>query len=134
MKVDPGAHTGDRRPVLTPEMLHDADSAVLTIAEAETGIDIGDRVAARLAFKEFPGVDHWLAFTSIKTLVKKLGDDDEGWVGKKVPLIRVRVNNPRTGEKVVKLHVADTEDWGPILAEAKKQTRSAKNTGSGKKK
>ena len=134
MKVDPGAHTGDRRPVLTPEMLEDADSAVLTVSEAETGIDIGDRVAARLSFKEFPEVDHWLTFTGIKTLIKYFGDDDDDWVGERVPLIRVRVNNPRTGEKVVKLHVADTEDWGAILAEANKKTRKAKDTGRGRKK
>ena len=144
-KVDTGAYGGGRqRPNLNPDMLRDADSAVLTIDDAQTGITTSDgRTAAVLEFREFPGYAFWLTAGGVKALVKQLGDDDEEWVGAKIPIVRVRVNNPSTGRKVIKYHVADPDDWNDIAAEAKKQTRArskaekeaaTKNKGRGSKK
>ena len=141
VKVDPDAYGGgDRRPNLNPDMLRDADAAVLTIDDAQTGITTGDgRTAAVLEFREFPGYAFWLTKSGVKALVDQLGEDDESWLGAKIPIVRVRVNNPSTGKKVIKYHVADPDDWNDIAAKAKKDTRArkaaeSKNKGRGSKK
>lgn len=124
MKINPQEYggKGERKPPLTPEVLGDADVAVLTISAVRAGIVTADgRKTAVVEFEEKPDYVYWLNKTNLANLVERFGDDTDDWVGERIPLVRVRVNNPSTGRLTTKYHVADPEDWDEILAEAKRR-------------
>lgn len=126
-KVNPGEHGGgEQRPKLVPAVLDNSDGAVLTIKEARTGVPTGDgRKAALLTFKEVPLDDEerehvlWLNKTDLTILVDKLGDDDEEWVGQRVPVVKVRASNPQTGGYVMKYHIAPADDWDELMTKGR---------------
>jgi hypothetical protein len=125
-KINPAEYggQGERKPPLTPPVLGNADAAVLTIANVRADITTGDgRKTALLEFSEQPDYVFWLNKTGIESLVARLGDNTDDWVGERVPLVRVRVNNPATGKMVVKYQVADAEDWDDLLAEVTRRRR-----------
>lgn len=118
-RVNPSDYgSNEHRPKLTPQVLGSPEGVVFTIQEAHTGIDTGGgRKAAYVVFEEYPDYAYWLNKTGILTLVEVLGGDDQDWVGKKTPLIRVHADNPTTGESVETFHVAPARDWGELIPE-----------------
>lgn len=140
-KVNPGEHAGgERRPALTPAVLDGADGAVLTIKEARTGLPTSDgRKAALLVFKETPLDDEdreyvlWLNATDLRALVEQIGDDDSDWPGERVPIVRIRANNPQTGGLVTKYHIAPAEDWEDLLKSRRGGGKSARAVKRGRK-
>ena len=118
-KVDPNEYgSGEQRAKLTPEVLGSPETVVLTVQEARTGIETGDgRRAALLVFEEHPDYAYWLNKTGISTLVERLGGDDDDWIGRQVPLIRVHASNPTTGGSVETFHVAPITEWDELQTE-----------------
>ena len=114
--VDPNEYgSGEQRAKLTPEVLGSPETVVLTVQEARTGIETGDgRRAALLVFEEHPDYAYWLNKTGISTLVERLGGDDDDWIGRHVPLIRVHASNPTTGGSVETFHVAPLTEWDEL--------------------
>jgi hypothetical protein len=130
-KVNPKAMGGGAsRPALTPEDFAGKSQAVLTISAVETDVKIPDtsrpggfRLVAVLSFEEYQGDDDralYLNKTQAEHLVAKFGDESDDWVGERVPLEVVKVNNPKTGKPHRKVYVADPGDtWDAILDAAK---------------
>lgn len=107
----------NRRPTLDPDDIP-GDKAVLTIGSVEE-VELNDRNALVLEFKEFPGRAHWLNATQIDALIEQLGNEETAWVGKRIPVEKVKVKNPRTNEKVIKVYVCDPDDWEDVLKAAR---------------
>lgn len=114
--VDPNEYGSDeQRAKLTPEVLGSPETVVLTVQEARTGIETSDgRRAAFLVFEEHPDHAYWLNKTGISTLVERLGGDDDDWIGRQVPLVRVHASNPTTGGSVETFHVAPLTEWDEL--------------------
>lgn len=134
-KVNPQDYgSGEQRPKLTPEVLGNKDLAVLTVESVHLDIKTGDgRTSGFLVFKERPEHAYWLNMGGITMLVTRLGDESDDWIGEKVPLVKTRVQNPQTGGKVVKYHVADEEDWDDAIEAAKPKRRGKKRAPAKKK-
>lgn len=128
--VDPNEYgSGEQRAKLTPEVLGNPETVVLTVQEARTGIETGvGRKAALLVFQEHPEHIYWLNKTGISTLVERLGGDDNDWIGRQVPLRRVHASNPTTGGSVVTFHVAPLTEWDELLAENGKVAKAAETS------
>lgn len=136
MKINPKNYGGGAgRPSLTPEDLHGKKAAVVTIAAVESDVRIPDtsrpagyRVACVLSFDEFTGDDDralYLNKTQVQYLCDQFGDETDEWVGQRLPLEVVKVNDVRTGKPKAKVYVAEPgESWDGILASA----RGAKRT------
>lgn len=130
-KVNPNAMGGGAsRLALTSEDFAGKSQAVLTISAVETDVKIPDtsrpggfRLVAVLSFEEYQGDDDralYLNKTQAQFLVDKFGDESDNWVGERVPLEVVKVNNPKTGKPHRKVYVADPADtWDAILDAAK---------------
>lgn len=137
-KVNPNAMGGGAsRPALTPEDFAGKSQAVLTISAVETDVKIPDtsrpggfRLVAVLSFEEYQGDDDralYLNKTQAQFLVDKFGDESDNWIGERVPLEVVKVNNPKTGKPHRKVYVADPADtWDAILDAAKPRRVAAK--------
>lgn len=120
---------GASRPSLTPEDFNGKSHAVLTISAVEPEVKIPDpskpggfRVVAVLSFEEYHGEDDralYLNKRQAEYLVERLGDETDDWIGERVPLEVVKVNNPNTGKPVQKVYVAEPAEWDGILDAAK---------------
>lgn len=106
------------RPKLTPEDL-DGDTAILTVESTES-VTVGEESSPKdqqekllLLFEEFEDRPLWLNVTQIRTLVDRLGDDDENWKGEKVP-VESHVALYR-GQEYPKVRVVPTERWDAAL-------------------
>lgn len=126
-KVDPNAYGGggERKPSLRPTDAGGKDTLVLTVADARMGIVVDGRTTGLLEFEEFPEHVQWVNKTDVKSLVEALGDDDAKWRGKRVPLLKVRQNNPSTGKPVEKYMVAPAEDWDEIFGAYDRKRKGA---------
>lgn len=120
---------GGARPALKAETIKPATATVITVEDVEKvevndpDRDDGKRVSLVLHSKEYPGRGFWLNKSGIKTLMEQVGPKPADWIGAKVPLVVVRVNNPRTGQVQPSLQVAGVEEWDEVLALAKKKSK-----------
>lgn len=141
------AYTTSRRPSLRAETLGPGATAeVITIRDVEF-IDVQDadqedgiRRSIVLSSEEYPELGYWLNRTGAKAIKEKFGAVPREWIGQRVPLVVVRVQNPRTGEAVKSLQVAAVGEWDEILSQfgkarkAKLGTRRGSSKPSGKTK
>jgi hypothetical protein len=117
------------RPKLDAKALGDADVAVWRLsAVEETTYD--DRPRLILTVEELPELAYWLNVTGIKTLVGKLGADENKWIGKQVPFIRANTTDPRTHKQVEVLWIAAPEKWDELLDQF--AGRRVRRVGAGK--
>lgn len=127
-------HMGSKKPSLKPESLDGADSAVLTISGVES-VDIpdddaedGTRKAVRLDFEE-TDLPYWPNKTGLRTLAEKFGAKPREWIGERVALVVVRVNNPKTKKQQPALHIAQGEEFDDLLdAQRTRKRRVVKKT------
>lgn len=123
---------------LKADMIGRATRVVLTIDDVEE-VEIADgrtgegRKALAVKSIEFPDTPYWPNGTSINIICDVLGEDEKKWIGKKIPLEKVRANNPQTGKEQDSLWVAKAENWSefPGIAPAAKVV--AKKNGAKKK-
>ena len=121
-------HLGQKKPSLKPESLDGADSTVLTISGVES-VDIPDddaedgiRKSVRLDFEE-TDLPYWPNKTGLRTVAEKYGAKPRDWIGERVALVVVRVNNPKTKKQQPALHVAQGEEFDDLLDKARTRTR-----------
>lgn len=73
-------------------------------------------------FAEWPGKEHVLNKTQYKQLVSVFGENEESWIGKRVPLKPESVRDPSAGKQVRKVWVATPqEEWDAIMARSKRK-------------
>lgn len=117
---------GASRTALSPEDLGGKKAAVLTISAVDPEVKIPDtsrpngvRVVCVLSFEEFVGDEDralYLNKTQVKFLVAQFGDETDDWIGQRMPVEIVKVNDVSTGRPKAKVYVADPQDsWGEIL-------------------
>lgn len=117
--IDPTALGG--RPALRPETIAPADAVVITVTDVDRfdvddpDAESGKRQVMTLHCEEYPAESFFLNKTGTKTLIEKIGDKPADWIGEKVPLVVVRVNNPRKGGAVKTLQVAPPAEWNDIV-------------------
>lgn len=98
-----------------------ANATVITLTDVEKvevpdpDRDDGKRVTLVLQSDEYPDRGFWLNKTGMKTLIEKIGGRPSQWIGEKVPLVRVRVNNPQTGKVQESLQVASPAEWDDVM-------------------
>jgi hypothetical protein len=113
-----------KRPGLKAEMIGAHNRAIFTIQKVEE-VEIPDnttnapRKALAVTFEEFPDHAYWPNGTSIGHLIDALGNDENKWVGKRVPIEKVKANNPTTGRVQDSLWVAEAKKWDEYLKGAK---------------
>jgi len=113
---------GGSRPALKAETIKPANATVVTVTDvekvevADADRDDGKRVSLVLQIDEYPDRGFWLNKSGIKTLMEQIGPRPASWIGQRVPLVVVRVNNPRTGEIQPSLQVASPDEWADVLA------------------
>lgn len=109
------------RPVLSPDMFPKAEIIPFTIKKVShesfkaEGED--ERPRIMLLSEEHGENGLWLNVTSLKAIVARLGDDDDNWIGKTIPLVKVRTTDVQTKQPVVKLWVAgdsDDDAWDTV--------------------
>lgn len=107
-----------KTPTIAPEDLEE-DVAILTIdkvnevnVEDEDAVG-GTRKALVMSFNEIEDRSMWPNRTAIATLIAKLGDDTDEWMGQQVPVEKVRVTyKGRTYDKV---QVVPAGQWDEYL-------------------
>lgn len=98
-----------------------ANATVITVTDVEKvevpdpDRDDGKRVSLILQSEEYPDRGFWLNKTGMKTLIEKFGGRPGQWIGEKVPLVKVRVNNPQTGKVQESLQVASPAEWDDVM-------------------
>lgn len=116
---------GGGGPKLTPEMIK-GDVTVLSIKEvAVVPVDRDGHEAKALVihFAEFPDHAYWPNGKGVSILVEQLGDDEEAWTGKKIPLEKAKTMNPSTKSRVEVLWICPAKEWSAYLAKAKARRR-----------
>lgn len=130
-KVD-ASKFGSARVKITPDDL-EGDVAVLTVSGYEE-FDVDDdtvkggkRKSAVLMFEETGEAVLYLNKGMVESLVERLGDDSDGWLGEKVPVERhvAEFGNKR----FPKVRVVPAEEWDEYLKPAKKAAKSSKGRG-----
>lgn len=112
---------GGSRPALKAETIKPATATVITVTDVEKlevsdpESESGKRVAVVLQSEEYPDRGFWLNKSGIKTLMEQLGAKPAAWMGRQVPLVVVRVNNPRTNSIANSLQVAPVGEWSDVL-------------------
>jgi hypothetical protein len=105
-----------KRAGLKADMIGKANRVIGTVEKVEE-VEVPDnrtnepRKALAITFAEFRDNPYWPNGTSIGILCDVLGNDETKWVGKKIPLEKVRTNNPTTGQKMDGLWVMDKDEW-----------------------
>lgn len=130
-KVD-ASKFGSSKPKITPDDL-EGDVAVLTISGYEefdvddASTESGKRRSAVLMFEQTEDRVLYLNKGMIETLVEKLGDDSDGWLGQQVPVEKhvAKFGN----EKFPKVRVVPAEEWGEYIKPARKAAKAAKGRG-----
>lgn len=108
---------GEMRDKLTPDDL-DGKAAPLTVQSVEVknmapkGTPREDNKLS-IVFKEFATKEYVANATSYKTLVLKLGENYEKWVGQVV--IMAPTTNTFQGKAYEKVHVASPERWDKVM-------------------
>lgn len=121
--LDPDDFRGSK--ALKPEHIAPADTAVVTVADVDQ-VDLDDRSPIVLHSHEYPDLSIWLNKTGTRTLIEKLGAKPAQWIGERVPLVVVRVNNPQTKQSQKSLQVAPPGEWADIFAAFKRQGAKGK--------
>lgn len=106
--------TRDRKPALLPEHIN-GSATVLTIKEVATP-RVGGVQKVVMVFEEFPHHSYWLNATMTDYMIAVKGDDTDAWVGERVPLEKLNVDNPTTGEPVERLYVMPPREWPDAFA------------------
>lgn len=112
---------GGSRLSLKADTIKPANATVITIKDvekvtlADPDKDDGKRTALVLTSDEYPDRGFWLNKSGMKTLIERIGDKPGAWIGEKVPLVVVRVNNPSTGAIQQSLQVAAPSEWDEVL-------------------
>lgn len=112
---------GSSRPALKADTLGGADAVVVTVADVEkvtvhdTESETGERTQLILVTEEYEDRAYWVNKTGARTLVEQLGPRPRSWIGQRVPLVVVRVNNPRKNEIQKSLQVAPAGEWADVL-------------------
>lgn len=137
--IDEGEYSKGR-PRLTVDHLEGQTATVVTIDTVEQfefdDPDAPDGRAKRLGFysTEFPGLVYYLNLTGIRALAAHYGETPVRWEKKRVPLVSVRVSNPKNqGKLQPALHVAQGDEWDEVLAlfdQKPRRGRSASKTGA----
>lgn len=113
---------GSSRPALKAETIKPDTATVITVKDVEKlevndpESDSGKRVSLVLQSEEYPDRGFWLNKSGIKTLTEQVSARPADWIGERVPLVVVRVNNPRTGSIQNSLQVASAAEWDDVLA------------------
>ncbi len=117
---------GQSRIKLMPDDLK-ASPCRLTIATVEE-VEVPDQAASdglrkalTLTFTEFPEQTLWLNKSQIETLIHRLGNNTDRWIGATVP-IESYVAEYR-GQRFPKVRVAPEEHWDALLAKTKGSNR-----------
>lgn len=117
------SHYGTKREKLAPEHLN-ADIEVLTL-ETVDEVEVDDpaassgvRLAMVVSFAEHPDKALWPNRTQIGTLVERLGDETDNWIGAQVVVQRGNVSFK--SQSFYKVFVAPTELWDAALKPAKR--------------
>ena len=111
---------GGSRPALKAETIKPANATVITVTDVEKievsdpDRDDGKRVSLVLQSEEYPERGFWLNKTGIKTLMERIGPKPSDWIGEQIPLVVVRVNNPRTGDIQPSLQVSSPAEWDEV--------------------
>lgn len=126
---------------LKAEHLDGSNAAVLTVTDVDEATfddpdsPNGKRYVLVLKSAEFPEKGFFLNKTSRKIMTERYGDVPGRWINKKVPIVVVRVSNPKMQGKIVpSLAVATDDDWDDVLASVGGGSRRGRPAGSGKKK
>lgn len=112
---------GASRPALKAETIKPDTATVITVSDVEKlevndrTSESGKRVALVLQSEEYPERGYWLNKSGIKTLMERIGGKPASWIGERIPLVVVRVNNPQTGSPVNALQVASPEEWDEVM-------------------
>jgi len=94
--------------------VHDIDEAEFPDADAPGG----KRFVLVLKSTQFPDKGFFLNKTGRKIMTERFGEVPARWIGKDVPLVVVRVANPKNAGKIQpSLQVATDDDWDVVLAE-----------------
>jgi len=127
-KINKGDFTS-KRPVLTQDDLEE-QVAVLTISNAEV-IDVpddeaegGTRKSIVLSFEEAGEKVLWPSSGDITTIIDKLGDDTDEWVGTKLPVEKVTRKFKGVGYK--KVGVLSAEEWDTYIKPKRTPLKVAK--------
>jgi hypothetical protein len=121
-----------RLPALRAEDLGGADYGGATITEMQDNIPVTDpsgrkKFKMRLRVAAFPERNFWPNATSRANLDKKLGRDTRGWVGARIVLEVVEVDDPN-GVPTLSVWVADPKDWQRLIEADAAQPSPAPST------
>lgn len=126
---------GPSRPALKADTIKPDTATVITVADVEklevndNTSESGKRVSLVLQSEEYPDRGFWLNKTGIKTLTEQIGVRPADWIGERIPLVVVRVNNPQSGQPQNSLQVASQAEWDEVLegfaAAAKRRGRKS---------
>lgn len=120
-RIDPKEFAGGSTPKITHDDF-DGDYTILTLTSFEKvdvpddSVESGTRKSAVLTFEETEDKVLWLNGGMIETLVAQLGDDDEEWIGKQVPV--EKYTSRYRGKEYDKVRVMATEEWTKAFKEA----------------
>lgn len=113
---------------LTPATLRGAQMAVVEIDRAvivdarrgenrRTG-QPNVEPAVVLRYKEIPSRLHWLNKAGVNILCDVFGDDEQQWVGMRIPIVvKEGVKNPTSGERNDMVWVANSDEWVRLFDE-----------------
>lgn len=93
-----------------------ANSGAFTVERVEE-MDITDprteevRKALAVHFEEFPDKPWWPNGTSIGIICDVYTENEKKWIGKLIPIEKVKANNPQTGKAQESLWVAAADEW-----------------------
>lgn len=122
----------DNKPSLKAAEVN-GDAVVVTVRKAETPkTKYGQKVVCE--FDEYPGYAFWLNMTMVDYSIARLGNDTDKWVGQRIPLEKIPVQNPQTKEDVICLYVMPPQEWDDAFtaydaAKAKADKPAAKRSG-----
>lgn len=112
---------GGSRPALKADTIKPSTATVITVTDVEklevndSDSESGKRVAIVLQSAEYPDRGFWLNKSGIKTLMEHIGPRPASWIGQQIPLVVVRVNNPKTNTVQQALQVATPAEWDEVL-------------------
>ena len=113
-KVDLNRYGGLAGAKMVPEDL-DEDIAILTISEFGEQKN-PEGISPVLRFQEAPDRLLYINRTQVEFLVKKLGDDSDNWIGRKIPVEKKEVEY--NGKMFLKVYVMEPQDWDKTLRAA----------------
>lgn len=115
---------------LKAEDLGNANATVITVDDVDS-MDFDDedapngtRTVIILKSREYDK-GFFLNKSGLRTVVEQYGDIPARWVGKRIPLVKVRVNNPKTHKQQESLQVAAADEWDKITGAGTRSSRSS---------